>query len=470
MNSPTNFTNSDAFARERVLEHAAVALFRIREEAVELETIARQAEVDYAQAQRIFGDRDGLLQALQEHLNARFMFFIDREQSRLRAEATAHEKLRSTLYAYFCFSLEEPDNFGAFIALGSVFDIHEPDSTVGELTPKPAFQQVVNRVSDLLRAAGGPRDKYSAIILAYTLFGTVHGFAHLCTYGISRHLSLVARKQTLNAMLDTLCVGVGPIFITGVTRSVDPATPPAPMSMPGPKELNELPRDTDADKVECIFRGGIRQMITHGRGKLTLATAAQTAGIGVAEANRLFDGDSAFLAQLENYLDEGLRRSIDRQVQAADSPNQPLENLKAAGFGYMAHALADPDGFSALVQLASGTIVPSSRDIKGQRAGMGVAYGYLLERINEACERAFVDVSEWDIYVYTTTVWAACHGVTHLCAVGATRDVDEGLKHMALSAALDISILSVVESRGIYVPGMTITQFTTEQRRAYYKN
>ena len=147
-----------------------------------------------------------------------------------------------------------------------------------------------------------------------------------------------------------------------------------------------MPKSTAEEKRAAIFRGAAEEIVYNGLPNLHLGSAAARAGVDLADAEHLFDGDSHLLRALEESLDEANTLAIMRQNQVLPEGSHGLAYIKATGFGYLEYALEDPIGFVALIEVSSRSIVPVSFEETGdteQPFDMGKAFTLSLIHISE---------------------------------------------------------------------------------------
>lgn len=450
--------------REQLLKHAALKLIHSDECVLTLESVAALAHVEEADAKSLFKDGHDILEQLEEHVYSVLFDYADREKAKVPEDGPANDKLRALLTGYFRFSIEEPELFNTYLAFEGGACSTSNLTGLDALATRPFFNYILRHVQKVSESMDGPQDPATLMILASSVFGTVHGYAHLCAYGAARHLVDSAKLHTLKSMLDTLCVGVTPIFMGGVMRAITPTTPSEPLWYPASLGNKQLDMSTDDGKREAILRQGMRLLRTVGIENFDLRSAAAEVGISTSEAHRLFDGHRAYLDKLESIFEARLQGAINDQVQAAGAEERSIPGLKAAGFGALAAAQSNPAGVLGLIQVSSGTIVPTTRDADDQLDNSSVSFRTTFRALNEAFTKAGVEASVWDLYVMTFTAWAACHGIVHLTTLSAGATMDERLKFLIMGSVLDVAILSIVESNNMKIEPHTIVPFGIEER------
>ena len=178
-------------------------------DAVVVREASRRVGVSHNAAYRHFPDRDALLKAVGE----RCMSELARLMEKLIAEvdggketvALARRRLRATGYAYVRFALTEPGLFRTAFSVPRTLPHFSPSEGVGDSGLGPFG--LLGAQLDALDEAGGiaPGRRANAEVAAWS---AVHGFSMLALEGPVRELPADARDAALEAVLDTIELGL----------------------------------------------------------------------------------------------------------------------------------------------------------------------------------------------------------------------------------------------------------------------
>ena len=123
--------------------------------------------------------------------------------------------------------------------------------------------------------------------------------------------------------------------------------------------------------------------------------------------------------------------------------------IKAAGYGYVSFALHDPIGWNVLIEIASGSIVPTDFDNFDEREGMGVAFSFLVELTKKAIENSESPRQTWILYSQVFAAWASAHGLAHLFSTGNLRNLEDQDKLDLIGPVFDIVIQGLLSTLNI---------------------
>ena len=445
----------------RVIAKAGIVEVRLRE-------VADQVDVPLAEAQELFASEAELVQETKHTLNEALTSVVDLHLQRLPENATAVDKLRATALAYFSFAVEDPSAFAAFSAVHATprvgvtaEDFVSPD---GDVEKCPIMQIVFELTEEAIKESGGvDPDVNGTLLSALSIFSHLHGVTQLAAEGILRYLSPAAKKQTFGAVMDTLSVGLYPFFRgERVERTI-------PYGLVGeqPEALvakaKDYPRGTEDEQRTALLRGAIEEALDHGVTGLHIGGAAKRAGLSVQEAEHLIESDQELASFLERYLDKVNYEFIFRQVAALPEDAKAMSKIKATGYGYVSHALAEPKGFEALIKIASGPIVPMSfeddflpnanKAVELQRdfSEFGRAFGFIMSLTREAIDEVDGPRTPWVLFTLVISMWAGAHGLAVLSTKGPLRGCDSDYIFEILTHYMDIEFGGIMRS----LSGMT---------------
>ena len=296
-------------------------------------------------------------------------------------------------------------------------------------------------------AARGDFDHRLVVIQALTFLSELQGITHLATFGIMRHLSPTAKKQTFNACIETLFSGLEDSLRDGKIAPFEPLALVGEPAEPFTTAAKDLPKTTAEEKRAAIFRGAAEEIAYNGLPSLHLGSAAARAGVDLADAEHLFDGNSHLLRSLEEFLDEANTLAIMRQNRAVPEGSHGLAYIKATGFGYLEFALEDPVGFVALIEVSSRSIVPVSFDEPGdteQPFDMGKAFTFIMNLVRDAISESNGPRSPWILFSQIAALWASIHGLSQLSTVGALRYHSADFYFNLASKVMDVVLQGMV--------------------------
>ena len=451
-------------SRQLLIEQAGRVIAKAGIDAVRLRDVADQVDVPFAEAQEYFASDAELVEATTETLNAALLSVVDMHFKRLPENATAVDRLRSASMSYFSFAVEDPTSFAAFTAVqaspredltAEVFA-----SEGGRADTCPILELLYDLTDDAVKEAGGSSDAHGTMLFALAIFSHLHGVTQLAAEGILRYLSPAAKKQTFSGVMDTFSVGLYP-FLRGERLERT-----APFGLVGeqPEPLLakavDFPRGTEEEKRTALLRGAIEESLDHGVTGLHIGGAATRAGLTVQEAEQLIESDQELASYLERYLDKINYEFIYRQVAAVPEGSKALSLIRATGYGYVSHALADPQGFEALIKIASGPIVPMSfeddflpnankaAEVQRDFSEFGQAFGFIMSLVRQAIDEVNGPRAPWVLYTLVISVWAGAHGLAMLATKGPLRGYDTDFIFEILTHYMDICLGGVMRSLG----------------------
>ena len=441
----------------KLLDQAARILGRGGKEALTLQRAADQADVSMAEAHEIFTDDADLYAKVSHFLDERLRIASDRELTKLPEGSTVKQRLLANATGYFNAALENPAYFAAYSRSKVAEDFPNFEDEINRPQDLDAFPaataRVINLISEATLELGMPVQKDLVVIATLSLLSEMHGLAHLATFGIMRHLSPTAKRQTFQASMSTLLTGLFDTIREGNIVHFDPETiqgEPLPQITTPAKDM---PRGNEEEIREAIFRGAAEEVVAEGLSHFTLSASAERAQIPLNTATQVFDGDQALLRELEVHLDEANTQAIMRQAAYVPDGSPGLTYIKAAGFGYIEYALHDPIGFVALIEIASRSIVPVSFDDEGgvaQPFDMGKAFTFLMNIVRDAISESEGPRSTWVLYTQMMALWASAHGVAQLTTVGVLRYHSPQFAFRISSRLMDIvlrGMITVLELR-----------------------
>lgn len=437
----------------RLLDTAAQILGRGDKEALTLERAADQADIPLDEARALYADDPALFAGVTEFLNDRLRDYADRELAKLPEDVPIIKRVLANATGYFNAALDNPTYFAAYSHSQVTEDFPNIEDEIKRPLNPDTFPEVSARVLNLLVEAinelGHPMQEDLLITGTLALLSEAHGLAHLATFGIMRHLSPTAKRQTFQAAMDSMLSGMCNTMGEGNILRFDPDTIPGPVSEKWTTLAKDMPRGTKDEIREAILRGGAEEVVADGLANFSLANAAERAGIPLNTATQLFDGDQSLLRELEIYLDEANTQAIMRQASFVPDGSPSLTFIKAAGFGYIEYALNDPVGFVALIEISSRSIVPVSFDDEGGMAqpfDMGKAFTFLMNIVRDAISESEGPRSTWVLYTQMMALWAAVHGIAQLVTVGALRYRTPEFCFQVSSRIMDIGLRGMINA------------------------
>lgn len=451
-------------SRQLLIEQASRVIAKAGMDAVRLRDVADQVDVPLAEAQEHFATDAELVEETKEALNQALLSVVDLHFSRLPDNASAVDKLRSAAMSYFSFAVEEPTSFAAFTAVqaspreGLTAEVFAEKG--GSADTCPILELLYNLTKDAMAESGGTADARGTMLSALAIFSHLHGVTQLAAEGILRYLSPAAKKQTFGGVMDTLSVGLIPFFQGERVEHTAPFGLVGEQPEPLLTKAVDFPRETEEEKRTALLRGAIEEALDHGVTGLHIGGAATRAGLTVQEAEHLIESDQELASYLERYLDKINYEFIYRQVAAVPEGSGAVPKLRATGYGYVSHALADPLGFEALIKIASGPIVPMSfeddflpnankaAEVQRDFSEFGQAFGFIMSLVREAIDEADGPRAPWVLYTLVISVWAGAHGLAMLSTKGPLREYSTDFIFEILTHYMDIELGGIMRSLG----------------------
>ncbi|OFP64637.1 hypothetical protein HMPREF2978_00365 [Corynebacterium sp. HMSC074C01] len=450
-------------SRQLLIEQAGRVIAKAGIDEVRLREVADQVDVPFAEAQALFASEAELVEATKHSLNDALTSVVDLHLERLPENATAVDKLRATGLSYFSFAVEDPSAFAAFTGVHATprlgltaEDFANPD---GRAEKRPIMRILFELTEEAIKESGGPElDAKGTLLSALSIFSHLHGVTQLAAEGILRYLSPAAKKQTFSAVMDTLSVGLYPFFRgERIERAI-------PYGLVGKQpevlltKAKDLPRATEEEQRSALLRGAVEEVLDRGVTGLHIGGAAKRAGLRVQEAEHLIESDQELASYLERYLDKINYEFIYRQVAALPEGSSSISKIKATGYGYVSHALYDPQGFDALIKIASGPIVPMSFEddflpnankaveLKRDFSEFGRAFGFIMSLVREVIDEVDGPRTPWVLFTLVISVWAGAHGLSMLSTKGPLRGYDSDFIFEVLTQYMDIEFGGIMRS------------------------
>lgn len=451
MNNLEGTVSHTGFTKQRLLEQSARILAKGGRDALQVCVVAEQIAVPADEAKSFFEDDHDLYVQTSRFLDERIRKATFEALEKLPDDATATDKIRESAKVYFNLAIDNPTYFAAYNNCQTATSFPNFEDGIEQAESfdafPPIFRWVLEHMREAAIAARGEFDHRLVVIQALTFLSELQGITHLATFGIMRHLSPTAKKQTLNACIDTILSGLEVSLHDGQIAPFEPRTLVGEPGAPNTTAAKDMPKGTAEEKRAAIFRAAAEEIAYNGLPSLHLGSAATRAGIDIADAEHLFDGDSHLLRSLEESLDEANTLAIMRQNQAVPEGSHGLTYIKATGFGYLEYALEDPIGFVALIEVSSRSIVPVSFDESGdaeQPFDMGKAFAFIMNLVRDAISESNGPRSPWILFTQIAALWASIHGLSQLSTVGALRYHSADFYFNLASNVMDIVIQGMV--------------------------
>ena len=437
--------------RQRLLDQSARILAKGGRDALKVCAVAEQIAVPVDEAKSLFEDDHDLYIQTIRFLDERLRVASYEALDKLPDGATAIQKLRESAKVYFNLALDNPTCFAAYNNCETAtsfpnFEDGIEESKSFDAVP-PTFRRMLERMREAAIAARGDFDHRLVVIQALTFLSELQGITHLATFGIMRHLSPTAKKQTFNVCIETLFSGLELSLRDGEIAPFEPLALVGEPAGPFTTAAKDMPKSTAEEKRAAIFRGAAEEIAYNGLPSLHLGSAAARAGVDLADAEHLFDGNSHLQRSLEESLDEANMLAIMRQNQAVPEGSHGLDYIKATGFGYLEYALEDPVGFVALIEVSSRSIVPVSFEESGdteQPFDMSKAFTFIMNLVRDAISESNGPRSPWILFTQIAALWACIHGFSQLSTVGALRYHSADFYSNLASKVMDVVLQGMV--------------------------
>jgi AcrR family transcriptional regulator len=157
---------------------------------------------------------------------------------------------------------------------------------------------------------------------------------------------------------------------------------------------------------------------------VTMRAVAERVGVTATALYRHFTDKEALLKEV---VGEGSRLLGSHLFRALEAPT-PLERLRATALAYLDFALAQPQAYRALFDVAGGD--EEASPVERQR---GAVRRFLRDRVREAMDAGVI--AEGDPEGAALTLWSLLHGLAALHHAGVTRA--EWLRERALTYLLE---------------------------------
>ena len=437
--------------RQRLLDQSARILAKGGRDALKVCAVAEQIAVPVDEAKSLFEDDHDLYIQTIRFLDERLRVASYEALDKLPDGATAIQKLRESAKVYFNLALDNPTYFAAYNNCETATSFPNFEDGIEESKSfdafPPTFRRMLERMREAAIAARGDFDHRLVVIQALTFLSELQGITHLATFGIMRHLSPTAKKQTFNVCIETLFSGLELSLRDGEIAPFEPLALVGEPAGPFTTAAKDMPKSTAEEKRAAIFRGAAEEIAYNGLPSLHLGSAAARAGVDLADAERLFDGNSHLQRSLEESLDEANMLAIMRQNQAVPEGSHGLDYIKATGFGYLEYALEDPVGFVALIEVSSRSIVPVSFEESGdteQPFDMSKAFTFIMNLVRDAISESNGPRSPWILFTQIAALWACIHGFSQLSTVGALRYHSADFYSNLASKVMDVVLQGMV--------------------------
>lgn len=437
--------------RQRLLDQSARILAKGGRDALKVCAVAEQIAVSVDEAKSLFEDDHDLYIQTIRFLDERLRVASYEALDKLPDGATAIQKLRESAKVYFNLALDNPTCFAAYNNCETATSFPNFEDGIEESKSfdafPPTFRRMLERMREAAIAARGDFDHRLVVIQALTFLSELQGITHLATFGIMRHLSPTAKKQTFNVCIETLFSGLELSLRDGEIAPFEPLALVGEPAGPFTTAAKDMPKSTAEEKRAAIFRGAAEEIAYNGLPSLHLGSAAARAGVDLADAEHLFDGNSHLQRSLEESLDEANMLAIMRQNQAVPEGSHGLDYIKATGFGYLEYALEDPVGFVALIEVSSRSIVPVSFEESGdteQPFDMSKAFTFIMNLVRDAISESNGPRSPWILFTQIAALWACIHGFSQLSTVGALRYHSADFYSNLASKVMDVVLQGMV--------------------------
>ena len=404
-----NRSRSKAETRNRILSAGYEIVSNRGYESLTRDKLSMVSGISKEEISEFFPTDDELRTILQSELDATIIRFGDYELGTLPDDATSMDKLKM----------------------------------------RPTVTRVLGYIHDLIEEYDGPRDVDFLLHVALATCGTIHGITHLCTYGICRLLSPVAKKQLLQGSLECLSEGVLRAIRKGGKIEIEPHSMAGNIPINDTPKAPEFPRNNDEEKQIAVYRGLIDLVWDLGEEQVDISKVSQYADLPMKDVLRLTDGADKLLKTVEDYLDNQDQGFIGVQCFSLPGGANAFSYIKAAGYGYVSFALHDPIGWNVLIEIASGSIVPTDFDNFDEREGMGVAFSFLVELTKKAIENSESPRQTWILYSQVFAAWASAHGLAHLFSTGNLRNLEDQDKLDLIGPVFDIVIQGLLSTLNI---------------------
>ncbi|MCG7446009.1 hypothetical protein QP944_10795 [Corynebacterium sp. MSK105] len=451
MNNLEGTVSHAGSTKQRLLEQSARILAKGGCDALKVCAVAEQIAVPVDEAKSFFEDDHDLFIQTSRFLDERLRVASYEALDNLPDDATAIQKLCESAKVYFNLAVDNPTYFAAYNNGETATSFPNFEDGIEEAKSfdafPPAFRWMLEHMREAAIAARGDFDHRLVVIQTLTFLSELQGITHLATFGIMRHLSPTAKKQTFNACIETLFSGLEDSLRDGEIAPFEPLALVGGPAEPFTTAAKDMPKSTAEEKRAAIFRGAAEEIVYNGLPSLHLGSAAARAGVDLADAEHLFDGNSHLLRSLEESLDEANTLAIMRQNQAVPEGSHGLDYIKATGFGYLEYALEDPVGFVALIEVSSRSIVPVSFEESGdteQPFDMGKAFTYIMNLVRDAISESNGPRSPWILFTQIAALWASIHGLSQLSTVGALRYHSADFYFNLASKVMDVVIQGMV--------------------------
>ncbi|MEJ5998438.1 hypothetical protein [Corynebacterium sp. H130] len=421
------------------LINSAVALASVPHPVdVTLRRVADMHGVHINEVRQIFPDDRALIDAAKAYLRQMFVDFMPAPNAEgfdeALTEVIIHFAKFSTANAQICR------------AMCNLFAL-SPDITDTHANP---VYETLNAL--ILREAPGVSE-WVRVTRSLAILSALHGYAHLCTAGVLRHLSTPVKDHLAVALASHIVAGIGDSLHSGCGLVIEPHHIVGPLDLSPVPSAKSFPRANCEEAKMALFRGAVEIAINRGVDMVTFDDAAAQAGLTMERARCLVTPDEPLHLQLERYMNSLVAGAIRKQMNEAAGSSSLLAQGKANSLGYVAFALTDPVGLDVFTEVCSGSIITTNFASGNSHFEQDEAFEILVKLVRDLIVEGGGPQEAWALYESTLVLWCVCHGLAHGVSGGPMHRLPLKVKIDIAGPVMDLNLEGFIKRLELDLPG-----------------
>ena len=424
--------------REVILESALHIGAAEGDEAITVESVAKQAELPVAEVRAEFPDREAIVHALPDYVTERKVKFLEETLDAAPGYADLFTKLTTFTEAYYEYAEREPELFRYLFEKKAYVSEDEWRALLqGNLSHNRTLDLIYENIS-LIAAeeklkVGSDVCFQTVARLSVATLATVHGMAHLSVLGVLRHQHSVVRRFNLREVCKAL---IGTLFKAAEFLEMPDVRSPMQeyrallagfvpdrdisLDISAIEDVQEL--STERARM-AVKERAIQLAAREGLQYVTIENVAEYFGVSDVFVASLVDNDFVLRESVERETDCELEAHSLYLLERLPEGASAVDKLLCVAVAYFHYAVTFPERYSACIAAASGSVVPLSEDGEEQTQ-MGESFALLMQFAREALREAGYAPEDRLVYIKNLTLWAGADGMCHLASMGEFRDID----------------------------------------------
>lgn len=188
---------------------------------------------------------------------------------------------------------------------------------------------------------------------------------------------------------------------------------------------------------EELIRIAVSLAAEGGPDAVVLREAARRAGVSPSAAYRHFRGQAELQTAVHDAASGALREYMERALAGLDPSAAPPQRLEAAGHGYFAFGMEQPELFQAFSR--KDPIEPEGPQPRPEGP---------FDLLRSLVADARPDATEDQVFTLAVGLWASVHGITTLCAGGILRQLPAARKRNLMEQTIAAPIRTITTVPG----------------------